>query len=203
MSQAVVALIIWMPVSSALAQAPIVGTVTHIEDGDTICLSMIKIRIEGIDAPETKESCWRGRHRWKCGPPATEKLREMIHRQTVTCEPKYCDRYGRTVATCQLLNGDDIGAVMVAGGWAIDWPYYSGGRYKAAQDAAHKDGRGIWENGGFPTIRMLGRMLRPGSRPNRGPWPPCKKLCDAPIANALFKKVTGEHLAGEVSEPMR
>jgi len=50
----------------------------------------------------------------------------------VRCEPKYCDPYGRTVAVC-WLDGKDIGEGMVDAGWAIDWPYYSSGRYRVMQ----------------------------------------------------------------------
>jgi endonuclease YncB( thermonuclease family) len=166
-----------------LAHDPIIGKVTHIEDGGTFCVGTIKVRLEGIDAPETNEDCWRNGHRWKCGRMATQKLREVVEQQTVTCEPKYCDARDRTVAVCRLSSGDDIGAAMVSAGWAIDWPHYSGGRYRWLQDGAHLGARGLWSERGGPTWRMWRRMWLPlGSRRERGPWPPCKKRCDTSIA---------------------
>ena len=94
------------------------------------------MRLEGMDAPEGRENCWRrlgGRlNGWKCGSPATEEMRKMVEGKTVRCEPKYCDPYGRTVAVC-WLDGKDIGEGMVDAGWAIDWPYYSSGRYRVMQ----------------------------------------------------------------------
>ena len=56
---------------------------------------------------------------------------------------------------------------MVDAGWAIDWPYYSSGRYRVMQEDARQHGRGIWEDGGLPSVRMFGRMVRPGSRPKQ------------------------------------
>ena len=165
--------------ASAAAQPPIVGTVTHIKDGDILCVGVhsLEVRLEGIDAPETDESCWRGASRWKCGPPATQTLRHITTNQTLTCQPKYCDAKGRTVALC-LAGGVDVSENMVAAGWAVDWPYYSQGRYSKAQDAAQKAGRGLWANSGRPTLRMPGRMFQPGTRRSRGPWPPCPARCD-------------------------
>jgi endonuclease YncB( thermonuclease family) len=165
--------------TAALAQTPITGAVTHVKDGDTICVGVdsVEVRLEGIDAPEKNEHCWRGASRWKCGPSAIQELRSITANQTLTCEPKYCDDRGRTVALC-VAGGVDVAGSMVAAGWAIDWPYYSQGRYRKAQEEAQEAGRGLWTNSGRPTLRMLGRMFQPGTRRSRGPWPPCPARCD-------------------------
>ena len=164
--------------SAAWAQAPIIGTVRHIEDGDTFCVGSIKIRLDGIDAPEINDDCWRNKLRWKCGSDASSELSRQALGKTIICEPKYCDRYGRTVALCRV-NGVDLSGAMVAAGWAIDWPHYSGGRYKVIEDGARSAGRGLWSNGGGMTWRMWRRTWWPlGTRPNKGPRPPCKTLCE-------------------------
>ena len=53
------------------------------------------------------------------------------------------DRYGRTVATCEI-SGRDLGAEMVRSGWALDFTRYSGGAYQPQQDAAQSDASGLW-----------------------------------------------------------
>jgi endonuclease YncB( thermonuclease family) len=47
------------------------------------------------------------------------------------------------VARC-FVRGRDLGAMMVAGGWAIDYAYFSKGFYSAAQDQAKQARRGVW-----------------------------------------------------------
>jgi endonuclease YncB( thermonuclease family) len=177
MTRAILAFAALLAATAAMAQHAIVGTVTRVKDGDTICIGSVEVRLEGIDAPETGESCRRGARRWKCGEFATRALRDLTAKQTLTCQPKYCDAHGRTVALCRIA-GTDVSESMVAAGWAVDWPYYSEGRYSEAEDAAQKAGRGLWADGGKPTLRMLDHMLRPGSRRSRGPWPPCKTVCE-------------------------
>lgn len=172
--------------NAALAQTAIVDVVTHIEDGDTLCVGSMKVRLEGIDTPEIQDDCRRRHGRWKCGPQASAALHDMVANRTVTCVPMYCDPRGRTVAVCRL-DGADIGEAMVRAGWAVDWPYYSDGRYAAALEDARKGERGIWADGGGPTSRIRDRMLQPGSRPKRGPWPPCPTLCNAPPASLQQK----------------
>jgi endonuclease YncB( thermonuclease family) len=87
---------IWLP--KAMAQVPIVGLVTNVKDGDTLCVGQVEIRLEGIDAPESDENCQRGAARWKCGKTAAQALRDLVAGRILTCRPKYCDPRGRTVA---------------------------------------------------------------------------------------------------------
>src|SRR5262245_18441538 len=81
----------------ARAQHPLVGTVTYVREGDTICGGSTEVRLEGMDAPESKENCrrWGRLMGCKCGPPATEVMRQMVEGRTVRCEPIYCDPHGR------------------------------------------------------------------------------------------------------------
>ena len=47
----------------------------RIVDADTIILNKEKIRLHGIDAPETEQSCYIEDQAWSCGKEATEYLR--------------------------------------------------------------------------------------------------------------------------------
>lgn len=95
---------------------PLAGPVRVI-DGDTIDISGVRIRLEGIDAPETGQSCGR---KWvgtfDCGQEAARLLTELT-KGDVVCEPKGRDKYGRTLGVC-FSGGFDLNAEMVRRGMA-------------------------------------------------------------------------------------
>ncbi|MDE2103652.1 MAG: thermonuclease family protein [Patescibacteria group bacterium] len=114
-------------------------------DGDTIRLGGARVRLWGIDAPESLQTCQDGLgHPWACGAAATATMRGMLARDSVvTCVARDRDRYGRLVALCKNGAGD-LGLRMVALGMAIDWARYSHHFYRDAQDAAREVRAGIW-----------------------------------------------------------
>lgn len=89
-------------------------------DGDTLRQGDLRVRLFGIDAPERSDPL---------GPAATRALRALIAGQTLTCDNMGTDRYGRTVARCDLPDGRDVACELVAMGMARDWPRYSNGVY--------------------------------------------------------------------------
>ena len=113
-------------------------------DGDTIEIHGSRIRIFGIDAPESTQLC-RGADslQYKCGAKAANELANLIERRPVSCAPVSLDRYKRTVATCSV-NGLDIGEWLVRNGHALDWPQYSRGKYASAQSQARRAELGMW-----------------------------------------------------------
>jgi endonuclease YncB( thermonuclease family) len=113
-------------------------------DGDTLEIHRTRIRLWGVDAPESSQLC-RGEDslRYQCGAKAANDLDALIARRPVNCLPISLDRYGRTVATCSV-GGEDLGDWLVRNGLALDWPQYSKRKYDAAQRAAEQSGRGIW-----------------------------------------------------------
>lgn len=127
----------------AYGAEPISG-VASVTDGDTIRVGSTKVRLWGIDAPERAQFCVGTLGSYPCGAAATEAMRHMIERDPhVSCQPKDTDRYGRTVAVCWNSEGN-LGARMVALGWSIDVPRYSGGAYRDQQDAAKSNRIGLW-----------------------------------------------------------
>lgn len=122
----------------------VVGKATAV-DGDSLRIGSTKIRLFGIDAPESRQSCYQPMNEpWACGVASTAALKHMIERDPqVTCQAKTTDRYGRTVAVCHNAEGD-LAARMVAMGWAVDWPKYSGGAYRDHEAAAKAERLGIW-----------------------------------------------------------
>ena len=112
-------------------------------DGDTIEISGQRIRLEGIDAPETAQVC-RGTYlsRWHAGQAATNALRKRIGERLVLCRGHKRDRYRRLIATC-YVGGDDINREMVATGNAWAFRKYST-TYIDAEASARAARAGIW-----------------------------------------------------------
>jgi endonuclease YncB( thermonuclease family) len=76
----------------AAAQDSIVG-IASVIDGDTIEIHGQRIRLFGIDAPESSQLCVRPTgERWRCGQRASFALADRIGRATVRCEPRDVDR---------------------------------------------------------------------------------------------------------------
>ena len=93
-------------VSGAFA-ADIVGP-ARVVDGDTVEVSTVKIRLNGIDAPESDQLCLNGKgEHWACGIEARDRLLERTNGKLWTCRGDDLDRYGRTLATC-FVDGEDI-----------------------------------------------------------------------------------------------
>jgi endonuclease YncB( thermonuclease family) len=99
------------------------GRVTHIVDGDTFWISSAdrRIRVWGLDAPETREPG---------GSEATAELTSLIAGQQLTCSQRDIDRYGRIVGQCFLPDGRDITAAMIASGTAEEYCTFSGNHYR-------------------------------------------------------------------------
>ena len=64
-------------------------------DGDTIEIEGQRIRLHGIDAPESYQQCQTKYGKlYDCGGNATRALGLLVEGQTVRCEKKDRDRYG-------------------------------------------------------------------------------------------------------------
>src|SRR5207302_6763402 len=72
-------------------------------DGDTLEIQGTRIRLWGIDAPESSQLC-RGDDslQYRCGAKAANDLDAFIAARPVACVPTTLDRYGRTVASCSV-----------------------------------------------------------------------------------------------------
>jgi len=92
-------------VGIATARSPIVG-VASVIDGDTLDIHGQRIRLHGIDAPESGQFCEKEGKQYRCGQRAALALVDKIGRATVRCEQRDIDRYKRIVAVCSLGNVD-------------------------------------------------------------------------------------------------
>lgn len=117
-------LLAFAAIGPASAQEDLTG-VASVVDGDTIEIHGQRIRLHGIDAPESSQLCVRPTgERWRCGQQASFALADRIERATVSCQPGDRDRYGRIVAIC-FKGNEDLNRWMVASGWAVAFRRYS------------------------------------------------------------------------------
>jgi endonuclease YncB( thermonuclease family) len=133
-------------------------------DGDTLEVHGTRIRLWGIDAPESSQLC-RGDDslQYRCGAKAANDLDAFIAARPVKCSPISLDRYGRTVASC-FVDGTDLAQWLVSNGLALDWQQYSKGRYQQAQHEAEHASRGIWA-GSYVEPWLYRACVREGGRP--------------------------------------
>ena len=111
----------------------------HVVDGDTIRLGDARIRLKGIDAPELQQSCTRSGRSYSCGDTARLALIDLVAGAPVLCRTAGRDRYRRILARC-TVHGSDIGARMVAEGWAVSY----GPDYEREQARAAARRLGLW-----------------------------------------------------------
>ena len=125
----------------AIPSEAIVGR-AKIIDGDTITVAKTRIRLNGIDAPETEQNCSVNGKKWRCGEQSTAALRRIIGSQQVHCRAVTIDKYSRVVAFCNI-DGADVNASMVQQGWALAYRRYSTA-YVGQEQAAREAKAGLW-----------------------------------------------------------
>jgi len=117
--------------------ASVSGTARAI-DGDSLWVGGNEVRLQGIDAPEGRQTCWRGDQAWNCGEEAKRELIRAIGGEIVTCDVRERDQYGRLLARC-TAGGRDINSGMVRAGMAVAY-----GGYNEEEADARSARRGIW-----------------------------------------------------------
>ena len=108
-------------VAYARDDGTITGTIDVI-DGDTLSLRGRRIRIIGMDAPETHPS--RCAQEAQLGNAATDKLRALLRSGTITMSGSGHDQYGRDLRKV-FVNGVDVADSMISAGLARS---YDGGK---------------------------------------------------------------------------
>ena len=138
-----VALIIYFLLSSLLVAAETITGVASVTDGDSIEIRGTRIRLHGIDAPESRQLCTRPfGQSWRCGQQAALSLSDRIRRRSVSCISRDTDRYGRTIAVCSQ-DEVDLNAWMVREGWAVAYQKYARDFVPDEKEAQSAE-RNIW-----------------------------------------------------------
>ncbi len=132
-------ILILLPLPALAADYP--ARVVGVTDGDTLTVlrdghDRVKIRLAGIDAPETGQDF---------GSRAKQAASELSFGKDVTIREVDRDRYGRTVAEVILPGGRSLGLELVREGMAWQYLAYSHDLTLAqAEAAARAVHRGLW-----------------------------------------------------------
>lgn len=96
------------------------GGANCVVDGDTFYMNGEKVRIAGVDAPETHPP--RCDYEARLGEQATRMLQDLLNSGTVTMTSIERDRdvYGRLLRNVQV-DGTDVGETMVSAGVAREY----------------------------------------------------------------------------------
>lgn len=92
----------------------------HIVDGETLVISGMPVGLAGVDAPsaETVE-----------GQAARAAMQALTDGRLVTCRISGKTGDWRRTGVC-FADGEDVGAALIAEGFALDCPRTSEGRYR-------------------------------------------------------------------------
>jgi endonuclease YncB( thermonuclease family) len=143
--QGLAAAVLLLCIAMAPAAAETIVGHPRIIDGDTIEIQGMRIRLNGIDAPELEQRCRHSSEKidHPCGAEAKAALERVIAGIIVTCERRNGDRDREVVATCwrgERFSRFDLAREMVRDGWAVaDSPAYI-----ADEAEARAKGNGLW-----------------------------------------------------------
>ena len=151
------------------------GMVKAVYDGDTVMLatreeSRLKVRLYGIDAPETKKPNMPGQ---PFGDIAKRTLMYKIMGRRVTAEIMDIDQYKRAVAVIRY-SGKDINREMVAEGFAWAYRQYLQGAYTSeyigAEDRARSRHAGLWRDSNPTPPWEFRQTLKSGKKRRVSHW---------------------------------
>ncbi|BAI72168.1 hypothetical protein AZL_015300 [Azospirillum sp. B510] len=112
-------------------------------EGDLLTVNGTAVRLMGIDAPDPGQKCKnRYGHELDCFKIATAVLANMVKGEEVTCTITEQDRTGEKKGECRV-RGVDLGAAMVARGWAFQYASLSPA-YQKGEAYAQSKRLGLW-----------------------------------------------------------
>jgi endonuclease YncB( thermonuclease family) len=151
---------------SSTIPATITGK-ARVVDGDSLVINQTRLRLHGIDAPESNQQCIRDNKAWPCGKEATSALAEIVKGAHLNCAVLDRDRYRRLVVRCAVGEAD-LGERLVRLGLAMAYTQYSED-YVEAEAFARKRRVGIW-SGEFvePWLWRRGQRISSEQKPISG-----------------------------------
>ncbi len=127
------------------AKAAEISGLAIVEDGDTIYVLGLPVRLYGIDAPESRQQCGGANGgAWDCGQAAIGALEEKIAGRDVRCRSNETDKYKRLLAECHAgADKESLNAWAIRNGWSVAFVKYSS-KYVALEMQARKKALGVW-----------------------------------------------------------
>jgi endonuclease YncB( thermonuclease family) len=137
-----------LPTAQSAVRDGVTGQ-ARVIDGDTLEISGTHVRLEGIDAPESAQTCSRRFvGTWACGKVAARELASLTEGREIACERSGTDKYGRMLGVC-FVDGHDINAEMVRKGLAWAFVRYSSA-YVSEEAQARAAKVGVWQGKSEP-----------------------------------------------------
>lgn len=124
-------------------------------DGDSLRLGADEIRLLGLDAPELRQTCRHAGREERCGEAARQALAGLVADRRIACAITGRDRYDRKLGVCRA-GTLEINRELVLQGQAV-----ASGDYRAEEDEARRNRRGIWATTFEPPADWRTRHPRP------------------------------------------
>lgn len=128
---------------------PVMAAQPTVTDGETLILNGVTYTLEGLDAPQTDQTCIDEKGAvWRCGIAARDALREHVGKRDVRCADRGADSIvgKRRIGEC-WIEGETVSLNqwMVQQGLALNADRSAKGRFKADRDKASADRTGLWK----------------------------------------------------------
>lgn len=140
----------------ALATAQSWAADAVVIDGDTLVLNGTTFRLDGVDAPQTDQTCLdESGAVWRCGIAARDQLQKQIGKRDVRCDDAGPDAVykKRRLGICRVEGETaNLNQWLVREGWALNLET----RFKSDRDYARDNRKGLW-NGCFVSPQTLRR----------------------------------------------
>ena len=115
-------------------------------DGDSLVIKKIKIRLNGIDAPEFSQQCLNTQsQQYQCGLASKNFLINLVKNQEVVCHYQKIDIYNRILGDC-YIDKLNINHHLLANGMAIIYDFNDATKQEIElEKTAKEQQKGIWQ----------------------------------------------------------
>lgn len=120
----------------------------RIIEADLIELNGTKLRLWGVDAPESEQWCTKNGRQWRCGVEAQKALREHVAGNLIACYDKGLGEDDELVLGQCFLGHLDLNGWLARNGWAMAYRRATS-MYSSRESMAKFQRLNIWHDGGI------------------------------------------------------